>query len=444
MADRAPSAQRRAARGGKAEFTGDQISAINRFPDDNPNPVMRVDAGGRLIYANPASRGPLQALGARRGRRLRPDDLARITAAAAERSFVEVVAGARTYALWPVVIGDLGFTNVYGVDVTAERAIVKFPNQNPNPVFRTDRSGALIYANPASGALIAGLGLQVGDCLPGELLAALRRDDPEPVEVESGGRTYALVAIDVPEFGFLNVYGTDVTSERERARLAAENERLLLNILPGPIAQRLRGGETIIADRFEDVTLMFADIVDFTRMSSRMSASELVAVLNEVFTVFDQLVVEHGLEKVKTIGDAYMVVGGIPTWSADHLERVASMALALAGSVAHIEQAARLGIAFRIGIHCGPVVAGVIGTRKFIYDVWGDTVNVASRMESHGIPGRIQVTHAVRERLDGRFQFEPRGIVEVKGKGPMPTWFLLPPGASDRPFPGVGVPASPG
>jgi class 3 adenylate cyclase len=188
---------------------------------------------------------------------------------------------------------------------------------------------------------------------------------------------------------------------------------------------------------------MFADIVDFTRMSSRMSPSELVAVLNEVFTVFDALVVEHGLEKVKTIGDSYMVVGGIPDWSPDHLERVASMALALAGSVAHIEQAARMGIAFRIGIHCGPVVAGVIGTRKFIYDVWGDTVNVASRMESHGVPGRIQVTHAVRERLEGTFGFEARGLVEIKGKGPLPTWFLLPPSPLDRPFQAGQVSASP-
>ena len=427
-----------------AALPGAPIAAIDRFPDDNPNPVMRIDAGGRLVYANPASRGPLQALGVRRGRRLRPDDLALIAAAAAERGFVEVVAGSRTYALWPVVIGELGFTNIYGVDVTAERAIVKFPNQNPNPVFRMDRSGALIYANPASSGLIGGLGLRLGDSLPAELHAALRRDGAEAVEVESGGRTYELVAIDVPEFGFLNVYGTDVTSERERARLAAENERLLLNILPEPIAQRLRGGEAIIADRFEDVTLMFADIVDFTRMSSRMSPSELVAVLNEVFTVFDGLVTEHGLEKVKTIGDSYMVVGGIPTWSEDHLERVASMALALAGSVAHIEQAAQLGIAFRIGIHCGPVVAGVIGTRKFIYDVWGDTVNVASRMESHGIPGRIQVTHAVRERLDGTFQFEPRGLVDVKGKGPLPTWFLLPPSPVDRPVPDDRIAASPG
>jgi class 3 adenylate cyclase len=444
MADRGPSAGSPPARRAKAALTGAQISAINRFPDDNPNPVMRVDADGRLIYANPASRGLLHALGARRGRRLRPDDLARIAAAAAERSFIEVASEARTYALWPVVIGELGFTNIYGVDVTAERAIVKFPNHNPNPVFRTDRSGALIYANAASGGLIAGLGLELGDCLPAELHAALSNGGDEAVEVEAGGRTYELVAIDLPEFGFLNVYGTDVTSERERARLAAENERLLLNILPEPIAHRLREGETIIADRFEDVTLMFADIVDFTRMSSRMSPSELVAVLNDVFTVFDDLVAEHGLEKVKTIGDSYMVVGGIPTWSEDHVQRVASMALALAGSVAHIEQAARLGIAFRIGIHCGPVVAGVIGTRKFIYDVWGDTVNVASRMESHGIPGRIQVTHAVRERLDGQYRFEPRGLVDIKGKGPLPTWFLLPPSLADRPLPDDRIPAGPG
>ena len=189
MADRDPSAGPPPARRAKAAFTGAQVAAINRFPDDNPNPVMRIDAGGRLIYANPASRGPLKALGARRGRRLRPDDLARIAAAAAERTFVEVAHEARTYALWPVVIGELGFTNIYGVDVTAERAIVKFPNHNPNPVFRTDRSGALIFANAASSRLIAGLGLEVGDCLPAELHAALGRGGAGAVEVEAGGRT---------------------------------------------------------------------------------------------------------------------------------------------------------------------------------------------------------------------------------------------------------------
>jgi class 3 adenylate cyclase len=144
-----------------------------------------------------------------------------------------------------------------------------------------------------------------------------------------------------------------------------------------------------------------------------------------VFTVFDGLVDRYGLEKVKTIGDAYMVVGGLPERSDDHTARMAAMALELAEAVGRIECAVRLGIAFRIGLHCGPVVAGVIGSRKFIYDVWGDTVNLASRMESHGAPGRVQVTHAVRERLEGQFRFEPRGLVDIKGKGPTPTWFLV-------------------
>jgi class 3 adenylate cyclase len=234
-----------------------------------------------------------------------------------------------------------------------------------------------------------------------------------------------LLPVDVPEFGFINVYGTDVTAVKEHERLARENERLLLNILPEPIAERLREGELLIADRFDDVTLMFADIVEFTRLSSTMSPHELVAVLNDVFTVFDGLVDRYGLEKVKTIGDAYMVVGGMPERTDDHPARVAAMALDLAEAVDRIDSAARLGITFRIGIHCGPVVAGVIGTKKFIYDVWGDTVNMASRMESLGIPGRVQVTHAMAERLRGTFEIEPRGLIDVKGKGPTPTYFLL-------------------
>jgi adenylate cyclase len=141
--------------------------------------------------------------------------------------------------------------------------------------------------------------------------------------------------------------------------------------------------------------------------------------------VFDSLVDRYELEKVKTIGDAYMVVGGMLDGSDDHPQRVAAMALDLAESVGRIETAARLGIAFRIGIHCGAIVAGVIGTKKFIYDVWGDTVNMASRMESLGVPGRVQVTHAVAERLRGSFALEERGLIEVKGKGPTPTYFLL-------------------
>jgi class 3 adenylate cyclase len=322
----------------------------------------------------------------------------------------------------------MGFTNLYGTDVTAERAIVKFPDQNPNPVFRIDRSGTLVYANPASTALVSGIGASVGTALPAalrqRLLERVQAADPTTVELESGGSTYALLPVDVPEFGFINVYGTDVTAVKERERLARENERLLLNILPEPIAERLRQGEPLIADRFDDVTLLFADIVEFTQLSSTLSAPELVTVLNDVFSAFDRLVDAYGLEKVKTIGDAYMVVGGMLDGTTDHTARVAAMALDLTAAVGRIESAARLGIGFRIGIHCGPVVAGVIGTRKFIYDIWGDTVNMASRMESLGVPGRIQVTYQVMDRLRGSFVLEERGLIDVKGKGPTPTWFL--------------------
>ena len=405
-----------------------RISAVERFPDDNPNPVLRIDDAGDVLYANPASAPILRTIGVTVGDRLPAATLERLAEVVETRGFVEFLADARTYAVWPIPIADLGFTNLYGMDVTAERAIVKFPDQNPNPVFRLDPSGVLVFANPASAQLVAGLDMAVGrpipDSLARDLIAAARAGRRETLEVDAGDRAYALLAVDVPEFGFINVYGTDVTAVRERERLAAENERLLLNILPEPIALRLRGGEQMIADRVDDVTLLFADIVEFTRLSSEMSPSELVTVLNEVFTVFDALVDRHGLEKVKTIGDAYMVVGGLTVPMPDHTARVARMALELSAAVGRIEAAARLGVAFRVGIHCGPVVAGVIGTKRFIYDVWGDTVNLASRMESLGIPGRIQVTGSVYERLRDAFELEPRGLVDVKGKGPMPTWFL--------------------
>ena len=414
---------------GAARLTGVEISAINRFPDANPNPVLRYDDDGHLIYANPASAGVLKALVRRVGERLSEDARAEFSTAALGSGFVELVTDSRTWAVWPVPIPELGFTNLYGMDVTAERAIVKFPDQNPNPVLRIDWEGRLAYGNPASQAMLRGLGLEVGDQLPDAICArvldAARRGDKPTIEVDSAGATYALLAVDLPEFGYINIYGTDITAIRERESLAAENERLLLNILPEPIANRLRRGEKLIADRHDDVTLLFADIVEFTRLSSRLSPAELVGVLNEVFTVFDDLVEQYGLEKVKTIGDAYMIVGGMSVQSADHTSRMASMALDLAAAIGRIDAAVRLGIRFRIGMHCGPVIAGVIGTSKFIYDVWGDTVNMASRMESLGTPGRIQVTHAVRERLGDAFEFESRGLIEVKGKGPTATYFLV-------------------
>jgi class 3 adenylate cyclase len=411
-------------------LTDDQIAAIARFPDQNPNPVMRMAPDGRLRYANRASRPILDRLGIGVGDRLPSDVTGRLLRAAAEGTRVELAGGHETYELVVVDVSDLGFLNIYGSDVTARRAIEKFPDENPNPVFRIRADGTLLFANPASEPIVEAFGCVVGRAVPATLLepilAQVAAGQDGVVEIEAGPAIYALKVVQVPAFGFINAYGTDITAARQLEKLHRENERLLLNILPEPIAARLRSGEALIADRFDDVTLMFADIVEFTRMSSSMSPYELVKVLNDVFTVFDELVERYQLEKVKTIGDAYMVVGGMLDGTTDHVERVAAMAVDLAERVAAIDAAQRLGVRFRIGINCGPVVAGVIGTKKFIYDIWGDTVNMASRMESLGLPGRIQVTGAVAERVRGRFQLEPRGIVEVKGKGPTPTWFLGP------------------
>ncbi|HEX7247255.1 MAG TPA: adenylate/guanylate cyclase domain-containing protein [Actinomycetota bacterium] len=218
--------------------------------------------------------------------------------------------------------------------------------------------------------------------------------------------------------------------QRELTHAALEleqrrSERLLLNVLPEPIADRLKQHEGVIAERHDDVTVLFADLVGFTALSVNMDPETLVSLLDEIFTSFDRLVDEAGLEKIKTIGDAYMVAGGLPRPRHDHAEAVAAVGLAMLEEVAAIE--ARFGggsLSVRIGIDTGPVVAGVIGRRKFIYDMWGDTVNTASRMESHGVPGRVQVTARVASRLERRFVLEPCGEIDVKGKGPMEAFLL--------------------
>jgi class 3 adenylate cyclase len=205
-----------------------------------------------------------------------------------------------------------------------------------------------------------------------------------------------------------------------------ENETLLLNILPSPIAERLKGGEASIADSFSEVSVLFADLVGFTVLSGTRSPAEIVDLLNGLFTRFDRAARRQGIEKIKTIGDAYMAVAGIPTPYPDHAERVVNMGLDLLAETAAFAAERNVAASIRIGVNSGPVVAGVIGTMKFIYDLWGDTVNVASRMESHGVPGAIQVTQSVYERLKDRYDFEARGEIEVKGKGHLQTWLLHP------------------
>jgi len=210
-----------------------------------------------------------------------------------------------------------------------------------------------------------------------------------------------------------------IETERERS------DQLLLNILPVPIADRLKEGESTIADSFDQVTVLFSDLVGFTKMSAGISAETLVGRLNDVFRSFDSLATDLGVEKIKTIGDAYMVVGGLPLPQPDHAERIAEMGLGMIKAINEYNADADEPLGIRIGINTGPVVAGVIGSTKFAYDLWGDAVNTASRMESTGVPGQIQVSESSHDLLVGSFDLEPRGLVEVKGKGKMETYLLL-------------------
>jgi class 3 adenylate cyclase len=202
-------------------------------------------------------------------------------------------------------------------------------------------------------------------------------------------------------------------------------ERLLLNILPQAIVDRLKSYEGSIAERFDEATILFADIVDFTPLSARMSALELVDLLNQIFSEFDLLADRFGLEKIKTIGDAYMAVGGVPVPRADHAEAVIEMAIAMRAEIRRFRRDTGRPLRLRIGINTGAVVAGVIGIKKFSYDLWGDAVNIASRMESQGLPGKIQVTEATYRQLSDRYHFERWANLNVKGRGRMTTYLLV-------------------
>jgi PAS domain S-box-containing protein len=229
----------------------------------------------------------------------------------------------------------------------------------------------------------------------------------------------------------ISVFFHDITT-RKKMESALRKERnktenLLLNLLPEPIAERLKEEPGVIADKFEKATILFADLVNFTQISTTMPATKLVYLLNEIFSSFDELTEKHGLEKIKTIGDAYMVAGGIPIARPDHAEASAEMALDMLVAIDELNVKLEGTFDLRIGINSGPVVAGVIGTKKFIYDLWGNAVNTASRMESHGVPGRIQVSFYTYELLRDKYEFEERGLIDIKGQGEMRTYFLTGP-----------------
>ncbi|WP_024444333.1 adenylate/guanylate cyclase domain-containing protein [Mycolicibacterium iranicum] len=227
----------------------------------------------------------------------------------------------------------------------------------------------------------------------------------------------------------LTIWYTLREIDRAEAAMEAEyerSERLLANILPATIADRLKEPtRTVIADKYEDASILFADIAGYTKRASDTAPAELVRFLDRLYTDLDALVDRHGLEKVKTSGDSYMVVSGVPIPRADHIEALARLALDMAEAVAGLKDPQGRDVPLRIGMATGPVVAGVVGAKKFFYDVWGDAVNVAARMETTDVEGRIQVPDNVYQRLRHAFEFEERGVVDVKGKGPMHTWYLV-------------------
>ena len=211
----------------------------------------------------------------------------------------------------------------------------------------------------------------------------------------------------------------------EIADALQKNEDLILNILPKSIADRMTGAQSSIAEHFSDASILFADLVGFTKIARAASPEQLVDLLGGIFSDFDALTDQLNLEKIKTIGDSYMIAGGVPEPSERHCDRMATMAILMQKHINQIPRFNGTEIQLRVGIHSGPVIAGVIGTRKFAYDLWGDTVNIASRMESHGLPGRIQVSEVVYEKLRDNFRFEERGIINVKGRGTMTTYWLI-------------------
>jgi adenylate cyclase len=272
------------------------------------------------------------------------------------------------------------------------------------------------------------------------VLVVTAQPDHKLRALNAGARDFVSKPFDLAEvlirvYNMLEVRLLHLESKKLYDQVVAEkkvSERLLLNVLPHSIAERLKGRPEVtadsftevIADSFAEVTVLFADIVEFTKFSVGVSAEVLVDVLNDIFTRFDSIADNRGLEKIKTIGDAYMAVAGLPVPVEDHAIRAAHMALDMIEAMDRFNEHSGHKLKVRIGIETGAVVAGVIGKRKFLYDLWGDTVNTASRMESHGVSGRIQITDFTRQRLSDPFMFEKRGAIDVKGKGEMHTWFL--------------------
>jgi guanylate cyclase len=271
---------------------------------------------------------------------------------------------------------------------------------------------------------VAYLVVFLGSGTAGELLGGVQPTVPEWF-------TSAMLALNVAVGGTIVFTLLAVFAGQRRDALAAlreeqvRSESLLFNILPRSIADKLKAETQTIADQFNSASILFADVVDFTPLAERLPPAEVVGMLDRLFSHFDALAERNGVEKIKTIGDCYMVAAGVPSSRPDHARALALMALDMQAAMRSVDEVGHLGLELRIGINSGPVVAGVIGRKRFLYDLWGDAVNTASRMESHGTSGRIQITRATKELLEDEFVCEPRGMIAVKGKSEMEAWYLL-------------------
>jgi adenylate cyclase len=286
--------------------------------------------------------------------------------------------------------------------------------------------GALVFGEVRAAIrwYVAYLVVFLGSGLAGELWGGVSPTLPDWF-------TSTMLALNIAVGGTIVFTLLAVFARQRRDALAALRkeqataENLLLNILPRSIADRLKAETRTIADQFSSASILFADVVDFTPLAERLPPAEVVGVLDHLFSHFDDLAERHGLEKIKTIGDCYMVAAGVPSPRPDHARALALMALDMQVAMRSIDEVGHLGLELRVGINSGPVVAGVIGRKRFLYDLWGDAVNTASRMESHGTSGRIQITRATKELLEDEFVCEPRGTIALKGKGETETWYLV-------------------
>jgi adenylate cyclase len=286
--------------------------------------------------------------------------------------------------------------------------------------------GALVFSGVGSAVrwYVAYVVVFLGSGIAGEIIGPVR--DPLP-----GWFTTTMLALNIVVGGAIVFTMLAVFASQRSAALAAlrveqaKAENLLLNILPSSIADKLKAQTQPIADQFVSASILFADVVDFTPWSERLSPADVVGYLDHLFSHFDELAERYGLEKIKTIGDCYMVAAGVPTPRPDHARALALMALDMLEAMRSNDEVGHLGLELRVGINSGPVVAGVIGRKRFLYDLWGDAVNTASRMESHGTPGRIQITRATYELLADEFECEPRGTIALKGKGEVEAWYLI-------------------